>query len=237
MPSKDLKKYEFVRKDYRWQTKIICPICKKERWVWKQSIQCSKNFTGRCKKCNSRVTMRENARNKININRLMKDKEIKVKLKRDAKGQLGTWVTCPNCQRIRWVTESNIYKSNNWTHLCASCNGRSGAENGNWKGGLIQTGNGYMQRLLKKGDKYYDMVKKTGYVLEHRYVVAKKLGRSLKKYEVVHHLNGIKDDNRDENLEIVGGKNSTTKHRVMTLQQKRIRELEELLNIKEKNNG
>jgi len=29
MPSKDLKKYEFVRKDYRWQTKIICPICKK----------------------------------------------------------------------------------------------------------------------------------------------------------------------------------------------------------------
>jgi len=132
-------------------------------------------------------------------------------------------ITCPKCKKTRWVLRSNIYISKNFTELCQSCNGRSGAENGMWKGGLIQTGNGYMQRLLKRGDKYYDMATKTGYVLEHRYVVAKRLGRPLKKYEVVHHLNGIKDDNRNKNLELLVNK---TKHLWITRMQTRIRELE-----------
>lgn len=51
-----------------------------------------------------------------------------------------------------------------------------------------------------------------GRILEHRWVVEQTLGRVLDTDEVVHHLNGVKDDNRLENLAVM----SAQDHRLLT---------------------
>ena len=44
--------------------------------------------------------------------------------------------------------------------------------------------------------------KRHGRIREHVFVMSEKLGRPIKKGETVHHIYGIKDDNRLENLEL-----------------------------------
>ena len=44
--------------------------------------------------------------------------------------------------------------------------------------------------------------KGTGYIFEHILIMEKKLGRYLFPNENIHHINGVRNDNRIENLEL-----------------------------------
>ena len=65
-----------------------------------------------------------------------------------------------------------------------------------WNGGRFLTTTGYY-RIYKPEHRRAD---KRGYVFEHIVIWEESNGRQLREDEVVHHLNGIKIDNRPLNL-------------------------------------
>ncbi len=71
--------------------------------------------------------------------------------------------------------------------------------------GRIKQSDGYMAVSIDKDNPYFCMSYSGGYVLEHRYVMAKHIGRPLERKETVHHLNGDRSDNRIENLQLMSG--------------------------------
>lgn len=84
----------------------------------------------------------------------------------------------------------------------------SGINNPRWIGGRRKTKYGYW--IIHSPNHPY--VDKTGCVRENRLVMEKYIGRFLLPNEIVHHINGNKDDNRIENLELTTQSKHATFH-------------------------
>ena len=62
------------------------------------------------------------------------------------------------------------------------------------------------------GDGYINISKNHKRILEHRLVMEAHLGRLLKVHELIHHVNGNREDNRIENLQLVDRAKHNTIH-------------------------
>lgn len=131
-------------------------------------------------------------------------------------------IPCPKCGQPMCP--------NNKHGLCRSCLFKEASKLGIWpsgsrhhwyKNGKPKTSEGYI-RIKRPNHPFADH---NGYVLEHRWVIEQHLGRILGRKEFVHHLNGIRNDNRLKNLAVVSSSNHSS-NTLKKLFQKRIRDLE-----------
>lgn len=107
-----------------------------------------------------------------------------------------------NKGRVRQYLTKHGIKRPDWREVPADGHPMArqvgGELNPAWRGGRKLDGDGYVQ-LWMPGHPEAD---RHGYVREHRIVMARTLGRPLSSEEVVDHINGVKDDNRPENLRV-----------------------------------
>lgn len=124
--------------------------------------------------------------------------------------------TCEQC--------SKKFKSSHYSHFCHACFKIKFPEK--YEKQLIQKSKSYRRKvgipedaprlIAKQGSGYidsngYKIIRKKGHpnackgnsIKEHIYVMSQFKGRPLLKGETVHHKNGIRDDNRIENLKIM----------------------------------
>jgi len=135
---------------------------------------------------------------------------------RQLPGNTFIWRICPVCRKGKWVRFVNGKPTSTTCRGCSrpvgtwhpspetkarmSASHKTPAER-------FKNSFGYIIVRLSPYDPFYPMANKTGYVREHRLVVAKRLGRCLLPKEHVHHKDGIKDHNEDSNLELISPAN------------------------------
>src|ERR1043165_3889088 len=107
-----------------------------------------------------------------------------------------TWRCQCDCGNEVVVRSGNLRIGD--TKTCGASVHRRGKNNPQWNGGRGKHSKGY---IVLRGITRIDGNYSKG-VLEHVFVMESHLGRRLFSDETVHHKNGVRDDNRIENLEL-----------------------------------
>lgn len=112
------------------------------------------------------------------------------------------WTACEHCRIERWVVaKASNGKAGRW---CVRCAPKYRAPSRTYKGGRIEISGGYVG-IYYHPAMFKPMASRTGYIPEHRLIMAQYIGRCLDTKERVHHKNGNRRDNRLENLELHDG--------------------------------
>ena len=135
------------------------------------------------------------------------------------------WHACVDCGRERWAT-FRVGTGQPRNIRCPSCGCLQKKH-----GRTIGKG-GYIYIYLHPDNFFFSMATgslthRGGYVAEHRLVVAKHLGRNLHTWEIVHHKNHVRDDNRIENLQLV----TDDRHKQISVLERRITNLEKQVSL------
>ena len=144
---------------------------------------------------------------------------IKTKLLISKKLKKGTWFICEKCKTRFYRRPSEIRK--NKPRFCSKPCAYEGMKGELKKLKPIEESKWYINR---KG--YLQTTRRRKRILQHRWIIETQiLKRPLKYGEIIHHLNGIKTDNRKENLSIC---ENHTHHLFIKKLQERIKELERI---------
>jgi hypothetical protein len=114
------------------------------------------------------------------------------------KRQGDRWLCQCDCGNTYLGKSTSIRTGHTSSCGCKKLNNFSGEKSRTWKGGIKKSKRGYVHVMQKD----HPRADANGYVLQHILVMEQHLGRYLDKRFTVHHKNGIRNDNRIENLEI-----------------------------------
>jgi uncharacterized protein (DUF1330 family) len=208
---------------------LICPICGKPYFVRNAQLKRGQGrFCGvGCFRI-IRAKLKREEEVATRTSRVIKDRVVyfrndgKVYIEEKKRGRVtyiyGQIRRCLNCEQEFFAKENEIEQGEalfcskscarsgrfnpQWgKHWESSLKGISrpdlrGEKSATWKGGISRRADGYI--LVYVPDHPYRS--KKNYVMQHRLVMEKKLGRYLKRGETVHHINGDRTANNTENL-------------------------------------
>ena len=119
-------------------------------------------------------------------------------------------VACIQCGKMRNITLQQMTRPK-FNGLCTDCNRKShsGSSNPNWKNGRRLGGQDgeYILQYIPEHPK----ADSKGYVLEHRLVAEKMLGRPLTEQETIHHLDNDPTNNDEHNIIVLANQSCHAK--------------------------